>query len=419
MILSKRNLYKLIYMLIFLPFLARFLTDNFGMTYAIMPVFDGFEIFILALSYYLVRNKNPEMHLVEIWFVLFLIVCIISIFVNGGTTLINLYYSVRPYFRLVIAILISSIVFDLKNTEKLFKYIEYLLYINVIIMTFEYIFMGLRQDIIGGTFGNSQGCNAIQNILCIFVFCVTVEMFLKKMVSKRKLICNVIVVFYVAILAEITVLFFECVMVTIMLIMFEQSRINRVSKRKLFLICAGILGSAIAVVLYMKFNPDRTFLFSINNILEYLGFNEGSTGVYRISRMKVFSQLGNVFFKNNILKWMFGYGLGNCSTHSYFYNMYQNLQYTFFSSSNIFLETGLSGVFVNLGILITGLLLSVRGKKYVTDVKIKAWMNISCTMTVIMVVMFFYNTTLRDTYTAFLSGTILAIPYIVLKSAKN
>lgn len=188
------------------------------------------------------------------------------------------------------------------------------------------------------------------------------------------------------------------------------------SVRMIFLISIGIIGMLGGVYLFMKLNPERVFLLSFKNILEYLGFNSGNTGVYRISRVKVFSQLGNSFFKNDMKRWIFGYGLGNCSTHSEFYNLYQNLQYTYFSSANVFLETGLLGAFVNLGVIITGMVLSLKGRRFVTDNKDKAWLDIAFTINVIMAFMFFYNTTLRDTYTAFFAGVVLAIPYVVLKN---
>jgi hypothetical protein len=170
------------------------------------------------------------------------------------------------------------------------------------------------------------------------------------------------------------------------------------------------------VYVFMKVNPERIFLLSFKNILEYLGFNSGNTGVYRISRVKVFSQLGNYFFENDMKRWIFGYGLGNCSTHSEFYNLYQNLQYTYFSSASVFLETGLLGAFVNLGVIVIGMVLSLKGRRSITDSKDKAWLDIAFTINVIMALMFFYNTTLRDTYTAFFAGVVLAIPYIVLKN---
>ena len=52
MTISKKNLYKWIYALIFLPLAVRFFTDNFGMPYTIMPMFDILALVILFLSDY-------------------------------------------------------------------------------------------------------------------------------------------------------------------------------------------------------------------------------------------------------------------------------------------------------------------------------------------------------------------------------
>ena len=418
MTISKKNLYKWIYALIFLPLAVRFFTDNFGMPYTIMPMFDILALVILFLSYYLTRKISKKAHILEFWLFIFIGAGVISIIVNSGTTLENLFYSGRPYFRMIFAMLATAIVFNLKDVERLYYYIEKLMYLNAIVMTYQFVFQGLRQDIIGGTFGNNQGVNSIQNILCIFLFAVTVEFYLKKIISKRKLLINSIIVLYIASLAEINLVIFEVAIVGGILFLLNLKITKKISVRMIFLISIGIIGMLGGVYLFMKLNPERVFLLSIKNISEYLGFNinSGNTGVYRISRMKVFSQLGNLFFKNDMKRWIFGYGLGNCSTHSEFYNLYQNLQYTNFSSANVFLETGLFGVFANLGIIVIGMVLSLKGRRFVTDNKDKAWLDIAFTINVIMVLMFFYNTTLKDTYTAFFAGVVLAIPYVVLKN---
>lgn len=413
MIISKKNLYKWIYVLIFFPLAVRFFTDNFGMSYTIMPMFDILAIVIFLLSYCLTNKKNKNIHVLELWLILFIIAGATSIVVNNGTTLSNLFYSGRPYFRVIIALLASAIIFKLKDIENLYYYTEKLLYFNAIVMTYQFVFQGLRQDIIGGTFGNSRGVNSIQNLLCIFIIVVTIEYYLIKVISKRRLFLNLMIVLYIAVLAEINLVFIEVAIIGGILVFLNLK--NQISLRMMILISIGIIGLLVGVYVFMKFNPERVFLLSFKNVLEYLGFDSGNTGVYKISRVKVFSQLGNSFFRNDIKRWMFGYGLGNCSTHSEFYNLYQNLQYTYFSSANVFLETGLFGVLVNLGVVVTGMILSLKGRRLTVNNVNKAWLDIAFTINVIMLLMFFYNTTLRDTYTAFFSGVLLAIPYIVLK----
>lgn len=419
MIISKKNLYKFIYVLIFLPFLTRFFTDNYGVSYAVMPLFDLWSVFILVLSYYIVRFKNMSVHILEFWFIAFLVVGVISISVNGDGSLSGVYYSGRPYMRMILSMLVSAIVLDFTSLKRIFKYLEMLLYLNVLFMTYQYIFGGLRQDIIGGTFGNSQGCNTIQNILCVFVFSVTLMMFLKKVFSTRRLILNTLVVLYVASLAEINLLYLEVLLIVIIALLFNKEFLYRISLNKILIFVSALIISLAALILFIKFNPDRVFLFSTQNILEYLGFNEGSTGVYRISRLRVFSQLGNSFFRNDELKWLFGFGLGNCSSHSEFYRMFSDLQYTYFSSSITFLETGYFGVLVNIGAILTTMFLGLSIRKKVINIEEKAYIEVSIIMSVILIMMFFYNTTLRDSYTAFLSGTIIIAPYLIEDSQKQ
>ncbi|WP_158308425.1 hypothetical protein [Streptococcus gallolyticus] len=171
--------------MIFLPFLARFLTDNYGVSYVFMPIFDLLAIVLLILSYYLIRHRNNKIHMLEFWFIAFIVVGISSILVNGNGSLEGIFYNGRPYLRMILSMLISAIVLDFKDLKKIFNYLELLLYVNVFVMTYQYIVLGLRQDIIGGIFGNSQGCNTIQNITCVFVFSATLIMFLKKYILQK------------------------------------------------------------------------------------------------------------------------------------------------------------------------------------------------------------------------------------------
>ena len=219
----------------------------------------------------------------------------------------------------------------------------------------------------------------------------------------------------IAILAEINLLLFEIAFSAIIAIILNSNENFKLSLRKLFLIFAGFFILIFAINLFLKYNEDRAFLFSIDNILEYLGANENSTGVYKISRVRVFSQLGNKFFKNDISKWLFGFGLGNCSTHTSFYDNYNYLQYDYFSSSFVFLETGLLGVILNLAFFVYIFYKLIKQKKKSADISMKIWNNVGIIFSILSFVLFFYNSSLRDVYTAFWLGMLCSIMFIIEK----
>jgi hypothetical protein len=283
-------------------------------------------------------------------------------------------------------------------------------------MLIQFVFFGLRQDLIGGTFGNTRGVNSIQNILCVFLFCVSIIKYLNKRILLKELLLNTITVFSIAIMAEINILLFEIALIAVLGLIICRKK-KGFSLRKLLLVLTGIVFAIVGIKLFLLYNPDRLFLFSFDNVLRYIGAKDG-TGVYRISRVTVFSDLGSKFFGNEIDKWIFGYGIGNCSIHSSFYNTYGYLQYNYFSSSFVFLETGFLGVAINLFmIIIMPLFQSIKNSKKDIDFDNLIWSKCGGILSLVLFVIFFYNSSTRDVYTAFWAGLFCAIPFISTKTS--
>lgn len=416
--IKKRNLCIGVYFVLFIPLIARFLTDNFGISYVFMPIFDVAVIFYMILITCFCNGTNVKgVRITWFFFWNLFIIAIISVLVNGGTLLSDFFYEIRPYLRMASMVVISAYILNIKNLEKIYTYIKYILYINILVMFVQYFILGLRQDIIGGTFGNSQGVNAIQNILCIFLFTVTIVKFLYKEIKIKELILNTITVLIITVLAEINFLLIEIGIIAIFAIflisIYEKIKAN-FSARTIFLLISGGMAAIVGIFLFLKVNPDRAFLFSMDAILEYIGAKE-STGVYRISRVGVFPQLGNMFFRDNIIGWLLGMGVGNCSIHTSFYNKYSSLQYNNFSSSFVFLQSGLIGVVGNLVIIVYIFIRSIKKRKKYKTVQQNAWNDVGVILMFISFLLFFYNSSLRDTYTAFWIGLFCSISFVVQK----
>ncbi|MBU5428786.1 hypothetical protein KQI22_01730 [Kineothrix sp. MSJ-39] len=411
---TKDNIHVWTYLAVFLPLLYRFFTENFGMSYIFMPLFDVFVWGIIFLAIRLRRGRLNKSDIdIWIWFILFLLVMFMSIFINEGTSVANFFYEFRPYLRMILGVLLGTLTLSIVYIDIFYYIVTWLMRINFLVMLYQFAVMGLRKDYVGGTFGNTQGCNSIQNILCVFVFSISLVRFLYHKLSISDLMINFLTTMGISVLAEINMFFFEMIIIMVMAILLNVHISKKIMKRKTLLIFGGGLAVLGGLSLFLMLNPDRLFLLSINNILDYLGAGSGS-GVYRISRVKVFPQLGNLFF-DSIKDWLFGFGVGNCSTHSEFYKLNSVLQYDYFSSSMVFLQTGIFGVMVNLGVILYSALQSVCMKKVIHDVRRLIWIDSSAILAVIMLIMFFYNSTLRDTFTGFLSGVMLSIIYIIKK----
>lgn len=414
MVIDNRKLYYGILVLIFGPLFIRFFTENFKMSYAIMPFFDVL-CFVLVTLAIIINHKKIKINFL-FFLVIFSLICqLVSLCINGTSGLYNISLSIRPFYRATFALLLGYLVLNQEDVRNIIKYIEWLLIVNCFVMTFQYFVLGIDQDIIGGTFGNSQGVNTIQNILCCSVLIYEVLSFLNKKASFKKLALITLMDIYICALAEITVFFAEIVLIYILAFLLDKSSISFL--KKIFLILFGIIFLALGIKLYLIVFPDRAFLLSYNNALDYLGFNvnAGNTGVYKISRIYPFKQLANMFFNSNILK-LFGLGLGNCSTGSPFYMANDaTLHYDWFSSAMIFLENGYFGVLFYLLVALYLFIKACIKSHGETDPTELLWINFVRISIIIDFILFFYNDSLRTTYTAYTIGILLSVAFLAKK----
>jgi hypothetical protein len=404
---SNSLLLIIIGVMIYGPLLSRFFTENFGVSYSIKVFFDIISIvmsilgiFVLLANKYILKNT-----IFKIWLFLMLIlgIIIVASTLRNGISNFKIYSEgLFPLIRYALAIFTGVIFVQKNQIIKLFNCTEYLLIVNVLVMLIQYVFMGLEQDDIGGTFGNTAGVNAIQNVLCIYVVIYELCMFLNKKSSIKRLIFYIFVTLCIAALAEITVFFGELILLFICFILFSK-QIDFI--KKIFILFGSILVLFIGIRLYLIIFPNRAFLLSWNNILNYLGVNVayGNTGVYAISRIHPFYQLKNFFMMNNQTFWL-GLNINVTSKSSLFYSLYDfRLHYDWFSSTIVFLEIGFLGVLCFLSTwflyLIAGILCKYKN----------VWTYFGIFVSLINLILFFYNDSLTNMYTAYFIGIMSSI----------
>ncbi len=420
MIISNKNLYKGVFILIFSIFLVRLMTENFHLPYLFNSVMDLFAIVILIISLYIEQKKIPLSIFKPVW-IIFLYAISIGVLSNviRGGALYDIINGWVIYLRIFIGIVIGALLFNAVVYKKFIKYIKILMIINVLVMTVQYFFFSLKQDKLGGVFGNTQGCNGVVNILCCIYVLLSISDYMIGREPLKKLIISVVITCYVGAITELTVVYFELVLIIVLSVLFTKKKKISLDTKKLSIIVVGVIGVFLGVRFYLYMFPDRAFLLNYNELLMYLGAGEKGTGVYEISRARVFHQLGNRFF-SGILDYLFGFGIGNCTMHSLFYQIYgTKLHYNYFSSAMTFLESGILGVASCLGTcLLTFVTSRVLVKKTDEDEK-KLLLNFSSVFAIIVIVNFFYNSSTRDLYTSYLCGVLLAIPFAINYELKN
>ena len=413
---KKSNLLVLIIIgvIIYGPLLSRFFTENFGISYSIKVFFDIISIVMSILGIFvLLANKYILNNIIfKMWLFLMLIlgIVIFASTLRNGISNFKIYSEgLFPLIRYALAIFIGVIFVQKSQIIKLFNFKEFLLIVNVLVMLIQYVFMGLEQDDIGGTFGNTAGVNAIQNVLCIYVVIYELCMFVNKKSSIKRLLFYLFITLCIASLAEITVFFGELILIFGCFILFSK-QIDFL--KKIIILFGSILVLFLGVRFYLIIFPDRAFLLSWNNILNYLGFNTayGNTGVYTISRIRPFYQLKNFFMMNNHTFWL-GLNINVVSKSSLFYSLYNlRLHYDWFSSTIVFLEIGFLGVLCFLSTwflyLITGILCKNKNM----------WTYFGIFLSLINFILFFYNDSLTNMYTAYFIGIMSSI---YIKDGKN
>lgn len=416
MVIDNKKLYYGILVLIFGPLFVRFFTENFHMSYAVMPFFDVLCC-ILVLVAMIINHRKIKLNFIFLLVILSLFFQVISLFLNGHYSIYGISLSIRSFYRLTFALFLGDLVLNQIELRKIMKYIEWLLIINSIIMTYQYFVMGISQDIIGGTFGDTQGVNEIQNVLCCCVFIYEVLKFLNKKSSVGRIAFYTLLTVYICALAELTAFLVELVIIIILAYLFNNNNISLFKKFSFIFI--GLLALFGGIRLYLIAFPDRAFLLSFNNALNYLGNNvsSGNTGVYSISRIHPFLQLSNQFFDNNQMKWL-GFGLGNCASNSNFYFQYfPLLHYDWLSSSMTFLENGYVGVIFFIAeisyVFVRASFLKRMLDKYSDDI---VWLDYARILSIICLILFFYNNSLRGIYTSFLIGFMLCIVFVIARN---
>lgn len=412
--IDNNKIYYGILILIFGPLFVRFFTENFGMSYAIMPFFDVLFLGLIIVAFF-INHKKFKINFLFFLIIISIICQMISLHLNGRSNIYGLSISLRNFYRLIFAILLGYLVLNEDKIKNIIRYTEWLLILNGIVMTYQYFVMGLSQDIIGGTLGNTQGVNEIQNVLCCYILTYEVLNFFNKKTSASRMIFFTLLTIYISALAELTIFFFELVIIFVFAYLFDDNN-NIFSLKKIGFIIIGFIGLFLGIRLYLIVFPNRAFLLSFNNILNYLGndVSAGNTGVYKISRIHPFMQLGNEFFYNSKLKW-FGFGLGNCASNSDFYASFAPLlHYDWMSSSMIFLENGYLGVaFFILPIIYLFFKATFLKNKLNDQGNDTVWVDYVRIISCINLILFFYNNSLRVIYTSFFIGFMLSVIFII------
>lgn len=394
-----------------MPFL-RFFTANFGvlgtLTKLVYPIFIGTVI----LGWYFGRNDNSRGDRLANWLkiisILQVLLAIIS-WIFNTYSLGEFAYGVYYHLRLPLFMILAIIYLDKIGVKKVNDFIVKVVYVDAVFMTYQFLFMGLRQDFLGGLFGNTQGCNGIQNVICCMGLAIIVSKYLYKEIDLRGLLLYVFVTCYMAAIAELTIYFVEVALV--ILLSFFIAKERNISMRKVAMLLMGILAVVVGGSLLIRYFPTKARFLNFDEILKYLGIDD--SGVYTISRIHGISQVKKIYMNNEITA-LFGLGLGRTLEGTPFYSMYGKINYTWFSSTLLMLESGYFGIILRICILVGSVIKAYRNLRS-TEYSNKGPHLMGLLMALLSIIWFFYNNTLDDRYCVYMIAYGLAMSCIMKK----
>lgn len=350
-------------------------------------------------------------------FIMFLLGTISALLNKSGFLLYI--WGIRNMYRYYIFFIACIVFLKKKDVEKIFKNLFYILVINLLLVTYQYFVLGLSGDYLGGTFGIEKGANTYMNTFLMVVSIYYLSMFIKKQKSIVYVLISLVGSVYIATLSEVKMIFIEVIILLILAISMDRFTIKEMLK-KLNVLLVIIILFRISIPILYKIYPMFDNFFNFSTILTPNPNGYSNSG--DLDRLSALNTLYDKFFSDEILKFLFGFGIGSAEYSSFsfltsdFYRNYTYLNYTWFSHAFVFIEYGAIGLIMYVFTFIS-IIFDTFKIKY--KVGIDEGLILTCRMTSIICLLFIvYNSTLR-TEGAYIIYFVLAIPYILLKEKKH
>lgn len=315
----------------------------------------------------------------------------------------------RNLFRFYIAFFAFADRMNEDTVERWFSLIDIIFWINLVLTGFQFVFMGVRQDYLGGVFGTTSHTNGYTlPLLCIVVvrhLCRAFEG--DETLWKGMLYC--VMSLLIAAMAELKFFF-----VVFLLVLIAAAIITKFSVKKLIWVILGCLAAIIGAQLLVSWFGFEDFL-TLEGIIEQAtrGSYANSTAgdINRLSAIPALNQR----ILDTPLERLFGLGLGNCDTSNVaifntpFSVTYSYLHYTWFTAPMIYLEMGYIGMTVYLLFFVACLWLSL--KAFSRKNGNRQYCQMGIIMSGICCALAFYNSSLRYE-AAYMLYFILALPFL-------
>lgn len=250
----------------------------------------------------------------------------------------------RNNFRFFVFFFSCVYFLDLRNIDGYLKFLDRLYYLNFLTMLFQWFVLGKYGDYLGGIFGVEKGCNGYTIIFISIIITKAVVCYLNRKESLAGLILKSIVAITIAALAELKVFY-----AIFLFIIGAANIIAGFSVRKLKVLFVSVAVIFIGLLFLGLTFPSSLKVMTSQSLISIAASTNGYTSSGDLNRLTAVP-----FILTNVLRTprqkILGLGLGNCDTSAVpliqteFFKKYGYLNYTWFSSAFMLLETGLLGL---------------------------------------------------------------------------
>ena len=402
----------LTYFVFLMPFFLQAFLQFFSLPSLLKYLID--VAWIIALFGIIFTKKiKTERRITVFWiFAVFFISYTLIVYLFNFQSVFYYLWGVRNNFRLYAAFILFILFFDKEDIDFCLKFIDVFFWINAAVSFVQFFAFGIKQDYLGGLFGIDLGANASNLIL----FCiVSAKSILRYMSGEERTwlcIAKCSVSLILAALSELKFFF----LIFAFIVVFSLF-VTKFSWRKLLILSAlAIITVVSGTILTALFDSS---VFSVKDIFDLIT-SENYSSAKDLGRFTAIPKISNTIL-TEVPQKLFGMGLGNCDTSAFaicntpFFQSHQYLNYNWFLSAFVFLETGFIGVIMVLSFFVICFVMAFRERRRGGDALL---CQMSMIMSIVCVALFFYNSSLR-TEAGYFAYFVLALPFISLRDKES
>lgn len=404
LVLNSKNMNRMIYATVFFMFIMGFLVNDIGLPLGTMALLDVITVFTLLFSF---RSFSARIHsaganaMAVISTILLCVAMLYGLYVRVSIRF--LLEGVRNSFRGMMIFVVAVCILQKQTINKIMQLIVRFFQINVVMCSVQAFVLRVIGDYRNGFFGTGF-MNSWTNILLCVISIYYISRYMNRLNSLRTMVVNILLCFYVAILAELKAYFFEFVIIVMAMIL-----LNRPSWRTFVFCLVGGLALSGMLTVFIAFWENNT-IFTFEGLIEYFDTDRS----YGYAAQGDWGRIGGIakatkkFFGGDLS--LLGMGLGYCGFDTPFYVRYERLHYNWFSYIYIFIEQGWIGIIGYISFFILNIPILRKKKIKSTSPQAKTIYDVSMIMSVLGIFLLFYNATVTG-YPAFFLFLLMGIAY--------